>query len=135
MIIKVQVDGIEYEVEIEEESSNPIIARIGDDSFEVWPESDEIETSMPTSTQTLPSLNGLQTNQEESIITSPLPGIVSKVLVQADQAIESGESLLVIEAMKMNNTIRANRSGVIKQIHVEKGSFVKHHQALIEFVD
>ena len=135
MIINVKVDGKDYEVEIEEESSNPIIARIGDESFEVWTESGEIETSQPANTQTLPSFNGLQTNQEESIITSPLPGIVSKVFVQADQIIESGESLLVIEAMKMNNTIRSNRSGVIKQIHVEKGSFVKHHQALIEFVD
>ncbi|HKZ44188.1 MAG TPA: acetyl-CoA carboxylase biotin carboxyl carrier protein subunit [Anaerolineales bacterium] len=135
MNINVKVEDKTYEVIIENVNSNPMIARIGDETFEVRFGPEEAGLLPPATAAIQPRLNGLQTNAKESVITSPIPGVVSKIYILEGQTLDTGEPLMVIEAMKMNNTIRANRSGVVKKIFAEKGSFVKHHQPLLEFTD
>ncbi len=58
--------------------------------------------------------------------------LVAQVSVQMKQRVTPGMELLVIEAMKMQNSIRAQRVGVVKAIHVAKGSTVAAEQLLIE---
>jgi biotin carboxyl carrier protein len=66
-------------------------------------------------------------------VTSPLPGVVKAVKVQAGQEVAPGDPLLVIEAMKMDNVIRAVRSGAIAAVHAVEGHQVAHGEPLLEY--
>ncbi|MBQ4506974.1 MAG: biotin/lipoyl-binding protein [Firmicutes bacterium] len=64
-------------------------------------------------------------------VTSPLPGTVLDVKVNTGDAVKSGQVLLVIEAMKMENEVLASKDGVVKQIVVSKGQSVKTGDPLV----
>lgn len=68
-----------------------------------------------------------------SEIRAPLPGIVSDVKVSAGDEVKSGATLLVIDAMKMENPIKAPRDVRIKGVQVSKGQEVSHGALLISF--
>jgi biotin carboxyl carrier protein len=58
--------------------------------------------------------------------------MVTRVMAQAEKAVNVGEPLLILEAMKMGNEIRAPRSGVVKQIHVQPGKTVLLGEVMVE---
>jgi biotin carboxyl carrier protein len=64
-------------------------------------------------------------------IKAPMPGLVLKVLVQDGQTIKKGDNLLVLEAMKMENIIKAPADGTIKSIKVVPSEKVEKNQVLI----
>ncbi len=65
------------------------------------------------------------------MVICPMPGIVTAVGVKSGNRVKRGDSLLIVEAMKMENEIKAPCSGVIKQINVTQGSMVKLNDELI----
>lgn len=67
------------------------------------------------------------------IVTSPLPGVIKSIAVQPGQQIAVDDELLVIEAMKMDNVIRAQRSGTIGTVFVSEGRQITHGEALLEY--
>jgi biotin carboxyl carrier protein len=66
-------------------------------------------------------------------LKAPMPGLVLSVLVNEGDSIAKGDSLLVLEAMKMENIIKSPTDGVIKKIHAIKGNAVEKNQLLISF--
>lgn len=66
-------------------------------------------------------------------LKAPMPGLVINIEVKPGDEIEEGDTLLVLEAMKMENVIKAAGSGVVKEIKVEKGEKVDKDQVLIQF--
>jgi len=64
-------------------------------------------------------------------ITSPIPGRVVALKVKAGDRVREGDVLLVIEAMKMENEIRAPRDGRVKEVMVQEGSSVSVGQPLL----
>lgn len=69
------------------------------------------------------------------VVTAPLPGIIKSVAVRPGQRVARNDELLVIEAMKMDNTIRAQREGIIGAVHVIEGHQVAYGDPLLEFAD
>ena len=65
-------------------------------------------------------------------VKAPIPGLITRVLVSAGQAVQAGEPLLVLEAMKMENEIRSPRAGTISALNVEVGKSVARHDVLAE---
>ena len=65
-------------------------------------------------------------------ITVAMPGRVVAVDVSVGDAVKRGDRLLVIEAMKMENPVRAPRDGTVSAIHVTKGAAVESAQPLLE---
>ena len=65
-------------------------------------------------------------------IGSPLPGQVAKIFVQPKNKVIKGDKLLIIEAMKMETTINAEKSGIIKSVNVTPGDNVETKDLLIE---
>ncbi len=57
-------------------------------------------------------------------VTSPMPGTVLKILVNQGDAVDSGQPVMIIEAMKMENEIKASRSGTVSKILVSAGDNV-----------
>ncbi len=68
----------------------------------------------------------------EGQVTSPMPGVILKLLVKEGQAVAAGETLMILEAMKMENEIHANRAGTVKKIHVGEGNEVRAGVPLID---
>ena len=66
-------------------------------------------------------------------LKAPMPGLVLEVLVKAGDVIKKGDSVLVLEAMKMENNIKAVSDAVIKKIVVQKGNAVEKNQVLVLF--
>lgn len=60
----------------------------------------------------------------EIVIKSPLPGQIKKIFKSENDEVEEGESILVLEAMKMENEIKSPKKGVIKKISVKEGDSV-----------
>ncbi len=68
------------------------------------------------------------------MLAAPLPGEIKSVSVRPGQQVQVGDELLVIEAMKMDNVIRAPRSGVISAVHVAEGHRIAHGEPLLDFL-
>ncbi|MBF0560908.1 MAG: acetyl/propionyl/methylcrotonyl-CoA carboxylase subunit alpha [Alphaproteobacteria bacterium] len=66
-------------------------------------------------------------------LLSPMPGLLVSVAVSDGQEIKAGETLAVVEAMKMENILRAERDGVVKQIHALPGDSLAVDQIILEF--
>lgn len=65
-------------------------------------------------------------------VKAPMPGMVLRVLVKAGQQVNKGDGLLVLEAMKMENMLKASGAGVVKNIKVEERTAVEKGAILIE---
>lgn len=66
-------------------------------------------------------------------LKAPMPGLVLRVLVTAGQEVQLGQGLVVLEAMKMENELRATVAGRIKSVLVEPGAAVDKGKVLLEF--
>ena len=73
------------------------------------------------------------TNQKLNDIKAPMPGLVIDIMVKPGDSVKKGEGLIVLEAMKMENIIRAPADCFIKSIEVEKSASVDKNQVLIKF--
>jgi biotin carboxyl carrier protein len=66
-------------------------------------------------------------------LKAPMPGMVLKVEVEVGQAVNKGDALCVLEAMKMENVLKATAAATVKAIRVKAGDSVDKNQILIEF--
>jgi len=65
-------------------------------------------------------------------ITAPMPGTVIRVLVESGQEVEARETLVVVEAMKMEMPLQAPRAGIVRAVHVSEGETVGRGEVLVE---
>lgn len=72
-------------------------------------------------------------SQKASDLKAPMPGLVLNVLVKPGDAVKKNEPVLVLEAMKMENVIKAPGDGVVKAIPAQKGKPVEKGQLLVQF--
>ena len=134
--LQVEVDGKPMAIEYEEvDRLGQVAVRVGRKSFGISIEGDE-----HTLTATIAGhVYAVEIEDEREraahaaaraaakgggLVKSIMPGVVVQVLVQPGQAVEKGQSLLVLEAMKMQNEIAAPADGVVKQVHVTEGAAV-----------
>ena len=64
-------------------------------------------------------------------IKAPMPGLVLNVMVSPGQQIKEGDAILVLEAMKMENVLKASSDGEVKKIIVKKGDKVEKNQLMV----
>ena len=70
---------------------------------------------------------------DERMIVAVIPGTIQKIMVKEGDEVEAGAPMLILEAMKMRNEIRADSQGVIHKIHVKEGEMVPKGHLLLEF--
>jgi 3-methylcrotonyl-CoA carboxylase alpha subunit len=68
----------------------------------------------------------------EGMLSAPMPGLIRKVLVQAGEQVEAGQPLIVLEAMKTEQTLRAPYAGVVRTLSCREGEIVQEGSILIE---
>lgn len=152
MKMHVTIANQTMEVEIGDLNSRPITARIGEDTFEVWPEEKTAAAKLPpadgsaarpekwaAAPVTAPASPAPAvapaggTTKSAKAETAPLPGIITGITVKPGSTVKPGQALLDIEAMKMKNTIRASREGEVAEILVAVGDSVRHGQILLKY--
>ncbi|TNE51864.1 MAG: biotin/lipoyl-binding protein [Bacteroidetes bacterium] len=68
-----------------------------------------------------------------NLVKAPMPGLVIKVLATPGQTVQKGDALLILEAMKMENVIKAIGDGTVKSINIQEGEPVDKGTVLLEF--
>lgn len=117
----VQVNGIAYSVELEKKSSvakTPKLVR----SVAV-PTTDSSQSVAKTSNPSAPKGGGT--------IKSPLPGVILKLHVKVGDTVNLSQELITLEAMKMENSIQADKAGVVEAIHFNTNDAVMEGDVLI----
>lgn len=86
----------------------------------------EEKTEMPKTEQKVPMTT------TGGVITAPMPGMVTQVLVSEGQAVKAGDTLVVVEVMKMETPIKASTDGTVKHLFVKKGDNIKTGDKIAE---
>jgi len=73
-----------------------------------------------------------KSTNEKGSLTAPMPGKVVQVFVKTDQEVKKGQSLLILEAMKMEHLIRAPADGKIEQVYYTVGDLVEEKALLLK---
>jgi biotin carboxyl carrier protein len=138
MKYSVRVAGKLYEVEIDDLNARPILTRVDGEIFEVLPENNVQSPAYRGENVTaakVPQITeaGIGTAANRNAIFAPLPGNVTEIFVKPGDEVQTGQVILVIEAMKMKNSIRSTRAGKLAAVLVSAGQTVAHKQALAEF--
>lgn len=125
-----------YEVEIEDIHARPVIAYVDGERFEVHPEDqtkpDTLNVAKDLLTRKMSKL-AVSPSGDMNQLIAPLPGTIVDIFVKNGEDVEAGHVVLIIEAMKMKNSIRSTRSGKIAEVLVTVGQTVAHKQALVRF--
>jgi pyruvate carboxylase subunit B len=66
-------------------------------------------------------------------VRAPMPGMIVRVEVEPGQSVAPGQGVVIVEAMKMENELKADRGGIVSRIHVAAGQPVEKGVILIEF--
>ena len=125
-VAHVVVNGVDYEVEIEGAKASTV------SKPQVAPAPKSVNSAMitPSSATPSPRIAAAAPSSGYSV-KCPLPGTVLSVKVAAGDTIAAGQTLVVLEAMKMENNIDADRGGVVKQVLVQQGATVMEGDVLI----
>jgi pyruvate carboxylase subunit B len=80
-------------------------------------------------------LGGAGMDDDDGCVTVSMPGRIVKLLVSEGDAVEEGQALLIVEAMKMENEVKAGRAGTIAHIAVSEGDSVEADATLMEIAE
>lgn len=134
MKYKVTLNNRVYEVEVEEGQAMLIDEYESVAPVSVSYQSAALAPSAATAPAAAPAAAPAQTQPaiaSGEVIKSPMPGNILKINVTQGQHVEEGDVLLVLEAMKMENEVVANKAGTVAQIVVSKGAVVETGSALV----
>ena len=113
-----------YEVVVNDEVFEVSLRELkADETIEVTPQTSAVKTN---DTPVAPTSN----TQEGVVVSAPMSGVIMKILVKEGQNVKAGDNLFILEAMKMENEIKATQDGVIKSILVTESQQVETKQEL-----
>lgn len=116
--MRITVNGVSYDVEVE------------------MLEDDDVAGSsygFPQSRAAVPPRPAPAPAGGPDALTSPIAGLVVEVQVKPGDQVKQDDPILVLEAMKMNTSIRAHRAGTVQEVLVKPGDQVQQGQPLIKF--
>lgn len=139
---KFKINGNDYNVAINSTNGNLADVTVNGVSYKV-----EMENSMPAAApvQAAPQASApapqpaaaaapapaAKPAGEGKAVTSPLPGVIIEVSVKEGDTVAAGQKVAVLEAMKMENEIQAEKAGVVTKIHVSKGDSVLEGASIV----
>lgn len=139
---KFKINGNDYNVAINSTNGNLADVTVNGVSYQV-----EMENSMPAAApvQAAPQSSApapqpaaaaapapaAKPAGEGKAVTSPLPGVIIEVSVKEGDTVAAGQKVAVLEAMKMENEIQAEKAGVVTKIHVSKGDSVLEGASIV----
>jgi len=118
-------DNTSYQVEVLEIKGKNLRIKINNSTFDV-----QIADQVDQMVEKM----GLNKVKEIILkdIKAPMPGMILDIMVEPGQSISQGDPILILEAMKMENVIKAEGNGIVKSILLKKGTTVEKNQVIIE---
>jgi biotin carboxyl carrier protein len=113
-VLSIIINGTAYEVK-RERTANDVHMWVKDSRFAV-------EVRDPRSLRSRKAAGGVGEGPQK--LVAPMPGKVVRILVSAGAEVEPGQGIVVVEAMKMQNEMKAVKKGVVKQVLVKEGANV-----------
>ncbi|MCD6543046.1 MAG: hypothetical protein J7K34_00900 [Flavobacteriaceae bacterium] len=133
---KFRIHDNNYKVRILSHEGNMINLEVNGTSYSVKMKEDILISKTPTlvraASQRPSEPLKVNPSSQKTKILSPLPGSIFAINIKVGDTIKEGDSMLILEAMKMENEITAEISGVISVIHVKVGQQVLQNDPLIE---
>ena len=137
-ILRATIDGRELELEVSSPEPNVYLFRQngkihefyvsprsgGDGPYMVTSRSADFEVSIKDTKSLRGRAGSSSSNDSQADIRSMMPGKIVKIVAPIGTPVEKGDPVIVVEAMKMQNDLKAPKSGVIKEIRVQEGSTV-----------
>ena len=117
-IAHIEVNGTRYEVEIQQkikQSKTPTLIRAA------------------AKAQSNPNIDKREGGASHPLL-APLPGNITEIKVAPGEIIQKGQVLMIMEAMKMENKVLADRAGVVENIRVKQGQSVLQGDVLLEII-
>lgn len=138
---KYKINGTEYKVSVGDIDNNEVNIEVNGVPYKVELEEKKVQTSTVKSVKPAPAP---RTSTGEKVVAkpaaapaggatvkSPLPGVINDIRVKVGDSVKNGDTIIILEAMKMENDIKSNTSGVVKAINVNKGDSVQEGADLI----
>jgi biotin carboxyl carrier protein len=141
---RLTVDGKPYEIEIlNDPRADEVNLTVNGQEFTVTAENLDVETikaaavpaavpSPAPATKPAAPAAAVPVAAGAIRINAPLPGVINAIKVREGQAVKENDPLVVIEAMKAMNVIRAQRNGTVTKIYVSNGNRVAYGAALLD---
>jgi len=138
-VIDVEVEGTRLSVSFEEAPSTTRTEAPAREAAAPVPQiQQKPESPAPATAQALTAPQPVQAQPVPqpsavggAVVTSKVPGKVKEVKVSEGQQVSSGQPVVIIESMKMDIEIRANKTGTVKAVYVKPGQFVQKDAPLI----
>ncbi len=142
---KVQVGNREVKAEVSQITNNSYVIRIDDRVFEITSNKlskdrfgiviDACYFDATVRTRLQETANELQKNKSKlkhhSDVKAPMPGLILKLKKKVGEEVKLGESILILEAMKMENELRSPASGILKKIFYKEGQSVEKDSIIL----
>ncbi len=135
-------EGKVYEVTVEDPDANPVRVTVDGETFEIPLESldagPQVAVASHEAVRAGPAAPVAVSRPESAtgrVVKAPMPGTINKVSVKPGDRVAQGQELLVLEAMKMKNVIRATAPGQVIQVRVTEKQSVQHGDVLMVFGD
>ncbi len=141
----VEIGGVRHEVDtralgpwvlsllVEGASHEVAVVRLNDGNYSVdWRGRSVVVELVDPLTHLAETSRGEGGKQGKKIVKAYMPGRVVEVRVQAGDSVEAGQPMIVLEAMKMQNEIQAERSGLVSRVFVTAGEAVEGGDPLVE---
>jgi biotin carboxyl carrier protein len=143
MKLRITIEAQSFKVDVGDLNARPVIVTVDGETFEIWPDdgakaSLPITPSAPAASAVSPAVSSEPlpgTADRMRSVLAPIPGVILSLNVKVGDTVAFGQELCVLEAMKMKNIIRSNRTGTISVIRVSIGDQVRHGQVLLEYDD
>lgn len=138
---KFKINGAEYSANVEEKEDGKLAVTVNGRAYEVEVPGHQaaatkvkpIKPAAPVAAAPVAAPAAPQkTTGAGTVITAPLPGTITSIMVKVGDAVKDGDTVLVMEAMKMANNITADGDGTVKAILVQQGAQVQSGDVLIE---
>lgn len=135
---KITIDGNDFDVTVNVTDHNKAKVEVNGLAYDVVYESKNVVAPSPVTRKTnAPATPHVQVSAPQaassaSSIKAPLPGTISAINVKVGDQVKRGDTVVVMEAMKMENNIVANKDGKVKTIHVNAGQSVAQDDKLID---
>ena len=133
---RLKVGEREFAIDVQEQTADRYAVSVGGEAYEVTLAEDANPSAVsiaPRPTVALPPSRPAVTAGGKGALTAPMPGVILEVKVKAGDAVERGQPVAVLDAMKMHNSIAAPRAGVVGEVCVAAGQTVDHGELILKY--